>query len=428
MFGSVYVTAGATVAVFVGRITVVAAGVNGAITFSTTAKSGTFPAASAGAHTITLIVGGYWKGPNAAVAFPFGFIAGVTTNVAGDLPRVNLINANGTTKFSITATMTHGVLGPMRFQGMTASPGDGGKAIIDGGTSGVSYILLTLSSGNTTSIVMRDLIFQNNGASASAAGVTCSLQNSIWQRVVVNNVRGPGFNITNLTNLDECEAYACNQSNSANMGGVNAGSGTVMRRFYSHDNSGANNLGVYSTITDLRLIDCIFDTNGKYGVLLFATNGGASISNCDFYNNGSDGLAIGVASAASHSVQAENCNFVKNGGYGINFAGTGTCQGSVVNCGFGSGTQVNTSGQTNGLGGVVVSGSVTYPADVTPWNAPATGDFRITLAAAEYTGRGNFTQTDGTNTGTVAYPDIGAAQHVAEPIGQITGARSIGNY
>ncbi len=69
-FASVYVTAGATVAVFIGRVTIVAAGVNGAITVSTSAKSGTFPAASSGAHTITCKTGGAWKGPNSAVSFP----------------------------------------------------------------------------------------------------------------------------------------------------------------------------------------------------------------------------------------------------------------------------------------------------------------------------------------------------------------------
>lgn len=133
MFGSVYVTAGATVAVFVGRITVVAAGVNGAITFSTTAKSGTFPAASAGAHTITLKVGGYWKGPNAASGFPFGFITNALTNVAGDVNRVTLL---ATATYTVTAAIAHGNAGPTVFRGGTASAGDGGRATIDGGGTG----------------------------------------------------------------------------------------------------------------------------------------------------------------------------------------------------------------------------------------------------------------------------------------------------
>ncbi len=56
------------------------------------------------------------------------------------------------------------------------------------------------------------------------------------------------------------------------------------------------------------------------------------------------------------------------------------------------------------------SGSITYAADVTPWVDPANGDFRITLAAAKSAGRGSFTQTQSSYTGTIGYPDIGAAQ------------------
>ncbi len=135
-----------------------------------------------------------------------------------------------------------------------------------------------------------------------------------------------------------------------------------------------------------------------------------------------------VSGSSNVAVYIENCNLVKNGGYGINLSTTGSKIGYILNCGFGSGTQVNTSGQTNSLGSVEVSGSVTYAANVTPWNAPTTGDFRIILPQAQYAGRGAFTQTDGTNTGTVAYPDIGAAQHVQAPIGLTTGARAMTTY
>ena len=58
-----YVTAGAVTSGYIGRITAVVNAANGNITFSTTAKSGTFPTASAGAHTISLRVGGACRGP-----------------------------------------------------------------------------------------------------------------------------------------------------------------------------------------------------------------------------------------------------------------------------------------------------------------------------------------------------------------------------
>src|SRR4051812_29003552 len=59
-FASVYID-GATLAVYVARVTVVAAGVNGTITLSTTAVAGTAPTSSATARTIK--VGGAWAGP-----------------------------------------------------------------------------------------------------------------------------------------------------------------------------------------------------------------------------------------------------------------------------------------------------------------------------------------------------------------------------
>lgn len=65
------------------------------------------------------------------------------------------------------------------------------------------------------------------------------------------------------------------------------------------------------------------------------------------------------------------------------------------------------------LGGISVSGSVTYAADQTPWSDPGDGDFRITLTAAKAAGLGAFTETQagyGDPNVTVGYPDMGAAQ------------------
>ena len=69
-------------------------------------------------------------------------------------------------------------------------------------------------------------------------------------------------------------------------------------------------------------------------------------------------------------------------------------------------------------------GAVTYGANLTPWVDPANGDFRINLAAAKGAGRGTFLQTSASYTGTVGFPDIGAAQHLdsggaSGPVGQL---------
>jgi hypothetical protein len=393
-FGSVYVTIGATVAVFVGRVTVVAPGVNGAITFSTTAKSGTFPAASAGAHTITCKTGGAWKGPNGAVQFPINFVAAAMTDVAADVPRVNF--KTGVT-YSITAAMSHIPAGPCRFQGYTASPGDGGKAIIDGGTSGTSYVLYSTSGLN---VDFEDFIFQNNGATGSASGVALGNHEFFFRGVVVHDVRGNGIAISGTGVLVEAEIYNANQS-AAGTGGLNQTGGSA-RRVTIHDNTGT---GI--TISGGAIHKCIIDTNTGVGIQVNNV-GVQEITDTDVYNSGSDGIKL---SGSNSAVFIENCNLVKNNGWGINGAGVGH-NGTVTNCGFGSGTQANASGATTALSGMLETGSVTYASGVTPWVDPANGDFRISLAAAKGAGRGVYTETAASYSGTVGFPDIGAAQHL----------------
>lgn len=401
MSASVYID-GASVGVFVGRITAVDDTAD-TITVSTTAKSGTAPTTSATARTIK--VGGAWKGPNAAESFPFGFVQNTLTDASSNTPRINKKN-NAT--YSITAAMTHSNAGPTQFQGYTTTVGDGGRATIDGGTSGASYTLLT-TTGGTQALV--DLIFQNNGATGSATGVLLNGSEEFALRLVVHDVRGIGLSATSFVTVVECETYACNQSNTSDGAGfVSTGDSTAFIRCIAHDNAGSNTLG-FRTTSAIRLQNCVADTNGKDGAET-RNNSSFSAIGCDFYNNGSDGIELGNASSAAH-VYIENCNFVKNGGWGINGAGSAARIGAVVNCGFGSGTQANTSGTTTGLKSMVESGSVTYPADVTPWVDPAAGDFRISLPQAKGAGRGAFTQTAAGYAGAVGYPDIGAVQSQA---------------
>lgn len=397
-FASVYVTAGATVATFIGRITARDATT---ITVSLTAVSGTPPATDATGAT-SLKVGGAWAGPSGAVAFPFNFVAAAMTNSAGDTPRVNLKN-NAT--YAITAGLTHTLAGPVAFQGYTTTAGDLGKATIDGGTAGASYVLLTVS-GATVELV--DMIFGNNGATGSAAGLS-TVGTTVVRRVVVHDVRGGGFG-GNAALYTECEAYACNQSATANTGGFTPTSGADFIRCKAHDNVGATTHG-YSLNANaaFKFTDCTADTNGGDGFFASANTGRITAHGCDAYNNGRDGCRLANATDAVQYI--ENSNFIRNAGWGINGQGAGGRIGAVVNCGFGAGTQANTSGTTTGLKGMTEAGSVVYPTDATPYAAPATGDFRIVLPAAQGAGRGAFTQTQASYTGTVGYPDIGAGQH-----------------
>ena len=152
---------------------------------------------------------------------------------------------------------------------------------------------------------------------------------------------------------------------------------------------------------------CIAWANGNDG---FSSVGDVNQTylNCDAYDNGRHGF--NMQTTASMCANFYNCNAVKNVSGGWNF-GTNAKNGWLKNCGFGSGTQANGTDIIESVPGIRVDGKVTYTANTTPWNSPSTGDFRITSSEAKGAGTGYYTQQECGYTGTVAYPDIGAAQH-----------------
>lgn len=400
-FASVYAN-GSTVTGFVGRVTNRDATT---ITVSLTAKAGTAPTDGTGNRTLR--IGGAWKGPNAASGFPFNFVQNTLTDASGNYPRVNFRNdAN----YAITAAMTHANAGPFWFQGFTTAYGDLGKAVIDGTIVGASYVLLTVSGAWCTTA---DMIFQNNGTTGSATLVVGNTNGTDFLRVVFSNSRGIGLNLS-AGRAVECESYACNTSNAG--GNVAAFTyndrGAVFLRCIAHDNTGSNAFGFACNGTGGgSLINCIADSNGGSGFFIVGNNAHVSLVNCDAYNNGGDGIRIGN-SASTFGGHIENCNLVKNSGWGINgnAASPTSLQLKVFNCGFGSGSQVNGSGSTNLLSGSIEVGSITYASGVTPWVDPANGDFRLVPGnGAINQGRGSFTQTAASYSGTVSYPVIGAA-------------------
>lgn len=415
-WASVY-TDGASVGVFVGRITAVVDATD-TITVSLTAKSGTPPSTSATARTIK--VGGAWKGPNAAEDFPFDFVQATMSNASGDVPRVNFKSG---VNYGITAAVAHSQNGPIRWQGYTTTPGDFGRATLADVTTTASYVFLTVSGANND---FADLIFDGSVfSSGSSIGVSVTGAEHSFIRCVFHDFRGSGASSSQLgLNFEECEFYLNGKNNSAGMAGLAVtGAGNNVVNSFFHDNAGSNvaglDFGGSGTISF-----SVFDTNGKEGLRVISTTA-VSILQSDFYNNVGAGIDFTGATAARFTVR--NCNFIKNGTYGINSSGTLVLHhGSIINCGFGAGTEANTSGQiVPALTGMDEIGSVTYTANSTPWFAPATGDFRINLAAAKGAGRGAFTQTQASYTGTVAYPDIGAAQHL-ESAGATGGSYTFG--
>lgn len=401
-FASVFLD-GATTPVFYGRVTAVN---STTVTVSTTAASGTAPTTNASGRSIN--VGGAWKGPNGIAAHPFGLITASLVNSSGNAPRVNFKN-NAT--YSITAAMTQSGSGPIFFEGYTTTVGDGGRFTLDGGTSGAAYNMLTIS-GNYC--LVKNAVFQNNGASGEGHGLLLSGRSNSAVGCVFHDLRGAGwFGNGGVVNWAiECEAYACNQSNTSGRGAFHAGGPAFLVRCVAHDNVGSNAHGFSQAgNSPSAVVHCVFDTNGGAGVR-DNSNAGTLVVGCDFYGNTGSGFHHSGTSGVFFWI--ENSNFLTNA-YGIRDEGNGSSKsvGHVVNCGFGSGNKVNTSGATTYASGTAHAevATITYASDVAPWTAQATGDFRVNLAAAKGTGRGTFTQTAASYTGTVAYPDVGSAQH-----------------
>lgn len=421
-FISIYQT-GATAPAYIARITSVSGGGGSpwTITVSTTAVAGTKPTTGS---TFLAQVGGAWAGPTGTIGHPFNFMKVGTTDAAGDVVRVNLKN-NAT--YSITAGIViNANNGPVIFQGYSTSPGDGGKAILDGGTSGASYILL---SASTQMYDFADIIFQNNGATGSSELVFSNGSACTWTRCVFSNSRGYGFeNANNTAFVKYCESFACNASNSSQQGGFFSNvNGTTFLGCISHDHTAGANCHGFILDSSVAMVDCVGESNAGNGAIINASGtSNVLILSSSFYNNSLSGID-GVTAGCRAVVQ--DCIFDSNGAYGINASGGGVVVMHSRNNAFYN----NTSGQFgpnysgNTINTITLTGS--------PFNAPSTGDFTLNStagagASCKNAGFGTFTQTASSYTGSVSYPDVGAMQAniTTPPVGRVTGARSIGTY
>jgi len=346
-------------------------------------------------------------------------------NASLDQVRININNGQ---TYTMTAAVAFATLGNAVLQGFASSVGDGGRATFTSNlTSATNFTL-----GSTASATLIDLIFANTGASnANHLFLSSSTADVVFIRCVFKGARGVGFleSSASVGNayLFECEAYDCDKSNTANNAGIHSANVTggmvFCYRCYSHDHTGSNANGFQTSLpSGLVMVDCISESNGGAGVATSATAPGLVCINCNFYNNTGDGVKLGSTNATTWAVFINN-NFLKNTGAAIN--NTVSAQGGITyNSGRGAGSQANAADVLKSI--LVTSTDITYASGDTPWNAPATGDFTtIPTSAARSAGRGVFTETDGTNTGTVAYPDIGAAQALVTPELRIPSIASI---
>lgn len=405
---------GATAETYYARVTAVAAGVNGTITLATIGTMGTAPSSSATGRSIK--VGGAWKGPNGTDGFPMGtnsntvFINGACTNASGDPVSVNL--KAGT--YSLTAGITNWFgdnLTSVFYAGYTTTPRDGGRAIIDGGTSGASYTLFWVNGKDQT---FMGFTFQNNGATGSADLVqftSNSSENKCYQ-VLFAHSRGTGMVNQGVNSFDTWEAFDCNQSNTSAKGGIDVlASGTDLLNGYAHhNNAGANCYGA-SLDGGIHVFNCIFTLNAGPGIRSTA-DVLQTIEHCDIYANSSDGIQLQAGGTDPLVVTIRNCNIFSNAGWGVHMIGTYNT-GIVGYNNFGSGTKANASGMITGGKGTLQVNNNIYTANATPWVSPDTGNFTHISTSPKNDGYGLFLQlyNPATWNGTVGFPDLGAAPH-----------------
>ena len=382
-FASVYAD-GSTVTGFVGRVT---ARDTTTITVSLSAKAGTAP--TDGTLDRTVKIGGAWQGPNAAVGFPFGFITGGTLcNSSRNSPRVNMKND---ADYSITAVLAHSVSGAVYFEGYATAYGDDGQARINGGGTVTGTLVNCVAAG----VACKNIIVYNNSTAGNNSGLFCGLK----IRCVADAIDGAG--LFGGISID-CIARNCGGS-----GGIAAIADSFAIRCVAY-----SNLGTGFAAATPYWVKCISWDNGSHGFDSQNSGGNGFLTSCDAYDNVGDGFKFSKTNQG-HSNYMERCNAVSNGAYGINVKNLTTHPASLIirKCGFGSGTMANTSGDTNiDSGTLVEEGTVTYPANQTPWNDPDNGDFAITLAEAIAAGDLPF-QSDATFDSLIDYLDIGAAQH-----------------
>lgn len=307
-WASIYVD-GATVGVCSCRITAVTNGANGPITVSATARAGTVPSTSATARSIK--VGGGFKGPSGASGYPLSISFLNAKDTAGHMARINLKNEQ---QYNITARITVGGSNVV-IQGYTSTPGDGGKAVIDAGTTAIATAMMSM--GSQTGIIC-NLIFQNNGSTGTGAG--CLLGGS-WHAIGCgfNHLRGDGLTASTNSTVSGCSFNDCNQSNTNTLAALNAG--TAGPCFF------ANNVVTNSKLAGIRTAaaiggwvienNTVSGINPGDGIQIPASTvavriTGNTVSGC------TDAVSLLFGTNSVFLVHAEGNAFSGNGGNAIN--------------------------------------------------------------------------------------------------------------
>lgn len=290
---------------------------------------------------------------------------GVTINVGGALSDIrtiltNMVSGNTVWMKSGTYTIGTGVSENSSLQGFSiegygSTRGDLGTRPVIQATGAIDvwkfYVYGT--------IIIRNIEFDGNStgttglSSASFAGAGSQAQISYCR---FRRFTGAGYRTNYGGHVHFCE-FDANQYGAEQY----SGAGYLNIAFYGcyfHDNTSH---GIRRLTANLH--NCVFDTNGGYGI--FGWGPQYTMEHCAFYNNTSGGFATEDGSGLIGL--AYSCIFYGNGGYGANGWKY------FRSCAFGSNSSGAKTGQTESLGEVTLSGI--------PFTDGPNGDFSLNNTA-----------------------------------------------
>jgi hypothetical protein len=280
--------------------------------------------------------------------------------------------------------------------------------------SGSGVTLFTF--GNANGFGIENLILDGNNETTSAGISSTAPSGGIhdYRRIkFMNFTSAPSASAANTT-IDECE-FTANSGSIASPG--------RFRLCWFHANT-----ATCISAPPAEIIHCLFAGNtgaSTDAVVLSNSTAVSSISYCTFDNNGRHGINI-TASASVVAGIIENCVFTRNGGYGITSSSREDSV-KIRNNAYGSGTHLNTSGQTNLASGWPTnhnSGAVTL-ASGDPYANSASNDFTLTSAstgrAGAFDGIAGITDASYTDPGAVQHQDSGGTS--SGPLIRSSGAR-----
>lgn len=293
-----------------------------------------------------------------------------TSTAAGDTIYVK---ASATYNEILTFRSTGTASSPVIWEGYSTTPGDLGRATVEGGNTRSSNVRVNNCSNN----IVKNFILQ--GATTDSINYTDLGGNGFFFNCKI--LKGSGTSPASVSSTGYA-AFALTIVGSEISGftgsGTGTGSGIVLRRIEFceiHGNTGDGiTLSSYRTAGEMQ--NNIIYSNGGKGISLSGAGQVGIISNNTINGNTSDGISIDGADNSNVIIQ--NNVITSNGGYGINIvnAPSGTTFINPDKNFF----YLNTSGEINNTARVAqLSPNVTLSG--TPYTSSGTGDYSLNNTA-----------------------------------------------